>query len=251
MDRAKQMSESLELGVVLAAGGGFMDAYSYMERGHVFANAQTGNILLFGVHMSQGEWKQAMHYFVPVLFFALGIVIADLIRHHLRGLEKLHWRQGAILLEILALLVVSQIPHRLNLIANGITSLACGIQVESFRKLHGSGFATTMCIGNLRAMMNNLTLFFVRREKKYFRKGLMYLCIILSFTAGAVLGNICVEGMHAYAILVNAGILLIAGVMMFVDREIEESAVISSALKAHDEILRDALEKEERGDYTN
>ena len=39
-----QISESIRLGAILALSGGFMDAYSYMERGEVFANAQTGNI---------------------------------------------------------------------------------------------------------------------------------------------------------------------------------------------------------------
>ena len=38
---SKQMSETIELGIVLALSGGFMDAYSYMCRDHVFANAQT------------------------------------------------------------------------------------------------------------------------------------------------------------------------------------------------------------------
>lgn len=50
---AKQMSESIELGIVLAASGGFMDAYSYIMRDHVFANAQTGNMLLLGVSISE------------------------------------------------------------------------------------------------------------------------------------------------------------------------------------------------------
>ena len=56
---SKQMSETIELGIVLALSGGFMDAYSYMCRDHVFANAQTGNILLFGVNLSQGNWGTA------------------------------------------------------------------------------------------------------------------------------------------------------------------------------------------------
>ena len=51
-----QISESIRLGAILALSGGFMDAYSYMERGEVFANAQTGNMLLFGVHLSQGDF---------------------------------------------------------------------------------------------------------------------------------------------------------------------------------------------------
>ena len=45
MKQNRQMSSSLSVGFLLALAGGFMDAYSYMARGKVFANAQTGNIL--------------------------------------------------------------------------------------------------------------------------------------------------------------------------------------------------------------
>ena len=53
--KAKQTSESIELGILLAISGGMMDAYSYIMRGEVFANAQTGNMLLFGVYISEGN----------------------------------------------------------------------------------------------------------------------------------------------------------------------------------------------------
>ena len=57
MRRSRQMSESIELGIVLALAGGFMDAYSYMCRDGVFANAQTGNMLLLGINRREiGEW---------------------------------------------------------------------------------------------------------------------------------------------------------------------------------------------------
>lgn len=55
MKQTKQMSESIRLGMLLAISGGFMDAYSYIARDHVFANAQTGNMLLLGVSLSEGE----------------------------------------------------------------------------------------------------------------------------------------------------------------------------------------------------
>ena len=55
MKKAMQMSESIELAIFLALSGGLMDAYSYLLRGQVFANAQTGNMLLLGVHASQGQ----------------------------------------------------------------------------------------------------------------------------------------------------------------------------------------------------
>lgn len=52
-----QMSESFFLTAILAIVGGFLDAYSYLMRGHVFANAQTGNIVLFGVYLE----KEILH----------------------------------------------------------------------------------------------------------------------------------------------------------------------------------------------
>ena len=60
-----QISESIGLGTILALSGGFMDAYSYIERGKVFANAQTGNMLLFGVNLSEGNYQTMLNYLFP------------------------------------------------------------------------------------------------------------------------------------------------------------------------------------------
>ena len=62
MKASKQISESLPIMILLTLSGGFMDAYSYLCRGEVFANAQTGNILLFGVNLSMGHWSKALQY---------------------------------------------------------------------------------------------------------------------------------------------------------------------------------------------
>ena len=40
----KQMSESFLTAAFLSVSGGLQDMYTYISRGHVFANAQTGNI---------------------------------------------------------------------------------------------------------------------------------------------------------------------------------------------------------------
>ena len=79
MKFSKQMSESIKLGVILAIAGGFMDAYSYLARGQVFANAQTGNMLLFGVSLASGQFQHALHYLCPVLAFGLGIFLAEFV----------------------------------------------------------------------------------------------------------------------------------------------------------------------------
>ena len=217
MKRALQVSESIELGIILALSGGFMDAYSYLERGRVFANAQTGNMLLLGVSLSEGNFHLVVRYLFPVLAFAIGIALADVVR--ITGISRLHWRQISVLFEALILATVSFMPHNMNLLANSLTSLACGIQVESFRKIHGNGIATTMCIGNLRSATQNLCSYFYTKEKGHLEKGLLYYGIIFCFVIGAVIGNAFIKIFHKKAILCCSVMMFLAFILMFIDRE--------------------------------
>ena len=222
MNRAKQMSESMRLGILLAISGGFMDAYSYIMRDHVFANAQTGNILLFGVYLSEGKLDMAVRYFFPVFAFALGIALAEYVRTKDK-LSVLHWRQMAVLVEAVILVGVSFFPLTMNLPANALTSFACGIQVESFRKIRGNGIATTMCIGNMRTGTENLFQFFYKKDKECLRKASLYYGIIVCFVIGAVAGNFMIHHLQEKAILCCSAILFVVFIFMFIDYEKENA----------------------------
>ena len=194
MQRAKQISESIELGIILALAGGFMDVYSYIGRDHVFANAQTGNILLVGVSISEGNWALAGRYFFPVVSFAVGIMLADLV--HERFGSVIHWRQVTVFFEAVILLGVSFIP-----------------------KIHGHGIATTMCIGNLRNALQNVDDYIITHKRGFLENGLLYFGVIFTFVFGAVLGNWCIERIGLHAIVVASVLLFVAFAIMFIDRE--------------------------------
>ena len=55
----KHISESFRLAAVLALVGGFLDAYTYICRGQVFSNAQTGNIVLVGLALAENNFINA------------------------------------------------------------------------------------------------------------------------------------------------------------------------------------------------
>lgn len=221
MKQTKQMSESIRIGILLALSGGIMDACSYLCRDHVFANAQTGNILLLGVNLSEQNYPIAFHYFCPILSFTIGIVLSDLIRHSWKNMSLLHWRQISALLEAAILLCVGFIPAGCNLLANSLTSLSCGIQVESFRKVHGNGIATTMCIGNLRSGTENLCNYFFEKKKGDLKKGLLYYGIILCFVLGAVIGSIAIKYFHEKAIILCSILLSVSFLLMFINNSEE------------------------------
>ena len=88
-----QMSDKFRSAVFIILSGGFQDAYTYCCRGGVFANAQTGNIVLMSAALFRGDWEAVVKYLVPVLSFLLGIAVAELVHVHYRKQEKIHWRQ--------------------------------------------------------------------------------------------------------------------------------------------------------------
>ena len=151
MQRAKQISESIELGIILALAGGFMDVYSYIGRDHVFANAQTGNIVLMSTHLFAGDWAGVFRYFVPLISFMAGIFVAECVHRRYKCMEKVHWRQLIILAEIVLLFFVGFLPQEVNTFANALVSFVCAMQVQTFRKVRGHAYASTMCIGNMRS----------------------------------------------------------------------------------------------------
>lgn len=212
-------SDSLSLAIVLTLSGGFMDSYSYMCRGEVFANAQTGNLLLFGVNLSTGNILHALQYLFPVLAFVFGIVTVEIVRHKYSRKTHIHWRQITLLIEAFILLFVAFIPQNLNLLANSLTSLACGAQVQSFRTVNGSGIATTMCIGNLRNATQALCDYATSKEKAALKNSLFYFGIITVFIIGAIVGNFFVNVWAEKAILISSLLLLFGFVWMLVRKE--------------------------------
>ena len=98
-----QTSETFLLNAILSLSGGFQDAYTYNLRNKVFANAQTGNVVLMSQHFLMKDWGAGAHYLFPVLAFACGILAAEQVGHRYRSCERVHWRQIVLLIEILVL----------------------------------------------------------------------------------------------------------------------------------------------------
>ena len=150
--RLEKASESYLVGVLLAIAGGYLDVYTYICRGGVFANAQTGNIVLLGINVADKNWDKILFYMYPILAFMAGILITEYVRRKFRYNPGLHWRQIVIVIEFVVLWVIAFTPSGVcDDLINSAVSFVCSMQVESFRRFNGSAYATTMCTGNLRS----------------------------------------------------------------------------------------------------
>ena len=211
----KQMSEAFINSAFLALSGGFQDAYTYNTRDEVFSNAQTGNVVLMSQHFMTGDWKAGVRYLLPLIAFVLGVFVADQIQMRYKYARRLHWRQGILLAEIVILFVVGFIPHSLNMTATIFVSFACAMQVQTFRKMGGYSYASTMCIGNLRSGTAAFSHYLQDKKTEQLKQAAYYFGIIFLFAIGAGLGGNLTEHFGIHRIWISCILLGLSFLLMF------------------------------------
>lgn len=218
LEPTRQMSEAFRNSIFLALSGGFQDAYTYFTRDGVFANAQTGNVVLMSTNFMTGKWEEGLKYLFPILAFALGVLVADLIQKKFKYFKKIHWRQGILLFEIIILFAVGFMPKSMDTVAAVIVSFSCAMQVQTFRKVRGYSYASTMCIGNLRSGTAALSGFIHERKPEQLRQAMYYFGVIFFFAVGAGLGGNLSLSFGTHIIWVSCGLLLVSFLMMFKEK---------------------------------
>ena len=219
-NRSSQMSESFLLGGILAVVGGFLDAYTYLLRGGVFANAQTGNIVLLGLHFAHFHFAKAFYYLIPISAFIAGVVIVEAVKWKFQKFHFFHWRQGIVAAEFILLLAAAFIPQgSWDTAVNIAVSFVCAMQVESFRKVNGNAYATTMCTGNLRSASESFYRYAITKDPVEREKSLRYYGIILFVIGGAALVT-WMSGLFAEkAVLFCCGLLGVVFLLMFLEKK--------------------------------
>ena len=198
---SKKVSESIRLGSILMFSGGFLDAYSYLVRGQVFATAETGNIALMGISLARGDLAMAGRYLIPVAAYAAGIFLTEWIRMRVGENGTVHWKEGILWLELLVMVLAGFMPQKWNSLVNCLIGFSCAMQVEAFRKMHGMAFATTMCTGNLRSGTELLAVGTLENNGEQRKHGLWYYWIDLVFVAGAAASALLCQVLAERAVL--------------------------------------------------
>ena len=81
-----------------------MDIYTYLLRGGVFANAQTGNIVLLAANLAETNWSRAGYYLIPILAFSAGVFVTNLLKRRFSGTGGIRFEQVVLLIEAALLL---------------------------------------------------------------------------------------------------------------------------------------------------
>ncbi|CAM3104449.1 YoaK family protein [Streptobacillus ratti] len=176
--------------------GGFLEIYSYLLLGKVFATTITGNLVLMVFNLKRFELSNVTKYVVPIIFFCFGVLIAEKIKSKI----TIKFSKLVIFLEILILLFIPFIG--LQLIAVSLIAFISGIQIQTFRRISDNVYMSTMCTGNTRALVEALA-----NGKKQDIKD--YFVVVSGFLSGALLGDISIIFLDKFSIYVCVLILLL------------------------------------------
>lgn len=205
-----QVESSIRFAMMLAAVGGFLDAYSYINAS-VFAGAQTGNLVLLTIHLAAREWREALGSLIPIVAFAVGSSVGGSL-----GLETVQRvipspAQAALLLEI-ALLALAGVPPIAGpaIPMTVLLSMAAGVQMAVFTRVQDWSFSTTVTTSNITKWMSSIVAMIEGRDDSAASRAAAFTGIILAFAVGGIAAAVAISRIGARAILLAACVLLLA-----------------------------------------
>ena len=181
------VSNSFYIFISFAVVGGFLEAYTYLLHGGVFCNAQTGNVVLFALHISHGEYLSALQCLYSLLAYVAGIFVSVFLPSAFKKID-LHCTITAV--EIVTLIALAFIPASIpDWVTYVSVSFLCALQYNTFTECRGAKLATTFCTNNLRQTVMFLYSGIAEKNSAKIKKSAIYAIVLLAFALGAVAGG--------------------------------------------------------------
>lgn len=197
----------------LIAVAGFWGAYTYLLRGNVFCNAQTGNVVLMGLALGSAEWAKAGYYLVPISAYILGAFVSELM-----------------LIEMIAVLGLGFLPETAPVqICQMVINFVASMQYNTFRQAEGVPVATTFATNHIRQIGVGLAKELRHRhsaDKSHRRKLARHCGMLFFFILGAVTGTVfchLLVGRAIWLTMIPLGIIFLT--LLHADRTTEKELV--------------------------
>jgi len=209
---------TLRFAVVLTVANSFLDACTYLVCGGVFANLQTGNVILFAIRLSERHWGDSLSRLWPLFAFVAGVVLSSHIksgRVNKVVAQPLPWTmaiQAAVLAGVGFLPVM--LPRSLVVVP---ISFLGGIQIGLFRSIGDLVYMPLATTGNLMRVVEAGYDFFVEKNSSSRRVFMVYAGVIGAFAAGAIAGALTTRAWGSHAIWVPAGLLSVTLILFVID----------------------------------
>lgn len=208
---------------LLAFSGGIAGGFGSVYCGHVFANAQTGNMISLVTDLHTGSWVDVLCRLGGLGLYILGIALTVVLPVRLFGGDARRWQHACLLAEAACFLLQGLLPvGTLTAISFALylwpVFFALALQYNSFTALHGVPVSTVFCTNNFRQMtLHALVWRRMRRAasgeeaaqaRRELRISLTYLLVTLLFFLGVTFSVFTLDWLGPGQMFLCAGLML-------------------------------------------
>lgn len=210
--RHSHLFQLREIALGLTFIGGFIDAYTFGQRGGVLAAGQTGNIIFLSVNIAQRDYLGVLTKGLTILFFIIGIALVGVLKRTL-GAHTHYWRITTLIAELVICILVGWLPKNIsNMIVSPPLALVMAMQTAAFSHIEGHGYNNVFSTGNLKNATIAFTNYSLTHDHSELTTAIIYGTLVLSFAGGAVVSALLQPHFAAQTIWLVAGpLLLVAG----------------------------------------
>jgi len=205
-----ERSATLWFAALLTLTNGFLDAHTYLARGHVFANVQTANVIFSAIDVSERQFTAALAHVWPLLAFIAGMLLASHIKSGRVEQMVPHSLRWTIGIQAFVLGVIGFVPASVDhtFVTVPISFLAA-VQIGLFRKIGDLAYLPVATTGNLMRFMESAYDTVVEKHTESRRPVAVYGTLIVAFASGALGGAFATGAWGIHAIWLAAGVLAV------------------------------------------
>jgi uncharacterized membrane protein YoaK (UPF0700 family) len=214
-----ERSNTLWFAVLLTLTNGFLDAHTYIARGHVFANVQTANVIFSAIDVSERQFTAALAHVWPLLAFISGMLLASHIKSGRVEQVVPHSLRWTIAIQAAVLAAIGFVPSSVdhNFVTVPISFLAA-VQIGLFRKIGDLAYLPVATTGNLMRFMESAYDGLVEKRADARRAVVVYGTLIVAFAGGALCGAFGTGAWGVHAIWLPAGFLAVTLCLFLVEQ---------------------------------
>jgi uncharacterized membrane protein YoaK (UPF0700 family) len=214
----EKTSTTLRFAVLLTLTNGFLDAYTYVTRGGVFANVQTGNVILFAIDMRHGHWGSSLAHLWPILAFLAGVLLSAYIKSGRMDRFLAHPLRWTMAIQAVAFAVVGFVPTTVpNSFVTIPISFLAAMQFTLFRNIGDLTYVAVATTGNLMRFVESGYAVFVEKDDGARLACRVYGTLLCTFSGGAVIGAFASELWGYRAVWAPAAFLAVTLVLFIAD----------------------------------
>ena len=175
---------SKRLALFLTFCAGYVDAYTFIERGNTLVAGQTGNVVFLSVGIVQHNVADAEVKILTLLSFMLGVFLLTIYKEKLKIVKKP-------ILSLVPLGVLSLIIGFVPLTVDNhfiVPPLAfcMGLVTTAFGEVSGIAYNNAFMTGNIKRTMLAFGDYVRTKHTPFLREGLIFVSLLSSFVLGVV-----------------------------------------------------------------